>query len=327
MINNFNKQVVAVTGGAGLIGSYLVDLLVERGCKLVIIDDFSKGTIQNLTPNLNSIELREGNLEDFNFTYKALGDCDIIFHLASRAYGIGYSKNNHTNILLHNERITNNLITTFTQKKPKKILVVSSSCVYDDNGPDIIAESYPIVNEPELANLGYGWAKRIMEKKFQILSKELNVPVSIVRPFNIYGERYKWVGENSQAIPMLLKKVLDKQNPIIIWGSGNQKRNYIHAKDCAKFIVNIMENDNLGQIYNIGTEDVISIKELVNLIMKLSDIKLDVKFDRSKPEGRFIKSSDSTLLRGVVDKDKFKLIALKVGIIKMFDWYNKAFMN
>ena len=58
-----------------------------------------------------------------------------------------------------------------------------------------------------------------------------------------------------------------------------------------------MENDDLGQIYNIGTEDVISIKELVNLIMKLSDIKLDVRFDRSKPEGRFIKSSDSTLLR------------------------------
>ena len=164
-----------------------------------------------------------------------------------------------------------------------------------------------------------------MEKKFQILSKELNVPVSIVRPFNIYGERYNWVGEYSQAIPMLVKKVLDKNNPIIIWGSGNQKRNYIHAKDCARFLKTIMKNDDLGQIYNIGTEDVISMSELVNLIMKLSNIKLDIKFDKSKPEGRFVKSSQSALLKSIVDENKLNLLKLELGIIKMFDWYNLQF--
>ena len=76
----------------------------------------------------------------FDFVKKSMEDSSFVFHLASRAYGIGYSRNNHVQTLLHNEKITNNLINVFSTNKPKKILIVSSSCIYSDNGPDIISE-------------------------------------------------------------------------------------------------------------------------------------------------------------------------------------------
>ena len=90
-----------------------------------------------------------------------------------------------------------------------------------------------MIGEPEAANWGYGWSKRFLESRMSLLSKELGVRVGVVRPFNIYSERYRWAGEYSQAIPMLVKKILDNDGEIEIWGSGNQRRSYLHASDCA----------------------------------------------------------------------------------------------
>ena len=105
------------------------------------MDDFSKGKKSNLKNSINDIEIREGNLEDFSFVKKALLGSKIIFHLASRAYGIGYSQNNHLISLIHNEKVTTNLLEYFT-KPPERLLITSSSCVYSDHGPDIISKDF-----------------------------------------------------------------------------------------------------------------------------------------------------------------------------------------
>lgn len=118
MSDLWSGTVVAVTGGAGLIGSFLACQLVRVGANVIVIDDFSKGQRENLILIRDKIEIREGDLEDPVFASKAFESCDIIFHLASRAYGIGYSKHNHLNILQHNERITNNLLDTLKAKPP-----------------------------------------------------------------------------------------------------------------------------------------------------------------------------------------------------------------
>ena len=104
----YKSKVVCVTGGAGLIGSFLLELLLKDYSKVIIIDDFSTGMKQNVKHLLNDVEIREGNLENFDFCKKAFYKCDHVYHLASRAFGIGY--NNHLETLLHNEKITNNLI-------------------------------------------------------------------------------------------------------------------------------------------------------------------------------------------------------------------------
>ena len=156
MVSKIKK--IAVLGGAGLIGSYLTELLVSKGHKVVVIDDFSKGKKENLKKIENQIDIRYIDLENKKNLHNDLKDCRIFFHLASRAYGIGYSKNNHSKILLHNERITNNLISSLSKIKIEYFQCVSSSCVYDDNGPKKIKEEIEPEGIPEKANLGCGRA-------------------------------------------------------------------------------------------------------------------------------------------------------------------------
>ena len=325
MLKSFKNKEVIVTGGAGLIGSFLVDQLVELGAHVIVIDDFSKGLMSNIEHNSKNIEIRKGNLEDINFAKQALNEGKIIFHLASRAYGIGYENENKIKILIHNEKITNNLIEVFKITKPKHLLITSSSCVYDDNLSNNVKESFELEGTPEKANISYGWAKRFLEQKMLLLSQDINCSLYVVRPFNIYGERYNWVGKYSQAIPMIIKKILDGNDPVNIWGSGKQKRTYVHAHDCARIMLKIMLSNYTSTPVNIGFDDLISIEEVTNIICRLSNLSPKIDFDKNMPEGKFIKSSNTLLLKSILGSSFRQEINLENGIIKMFDWYNFQF--
>lgn len=319
-----NNKEIYVTGGAGLIGSYLCERLVSYGKKVFIIDDFSKGQIKNIKNFENDVEIIEADLQNLSQAKNSLSKAKEIYHLASRAYGVGYSSKNHIETLLHNEKITNNLLETFEETKPTKLMITSSSCVYMDEGPDSLAERYLFEKDPEKVNMGYGWAKRFLEQKFIILSKINKLDLKIVRPFNIYGERYKWVGEHSSAIPMLVKRILDNENPLVAWGSGNQRRSYLHAFDCARIMNLIMNKSNPNTVVNIGTKKTISVSELVKIICDLSGKKPNVIFDTNKPEGRFIKSSDSSYLSKIINEEIIT-VPIEAGIQKMINWYKENF--
>ncbi len=320
-------SVICITGGAGLIGSFLTKCLAENkhvNSKIVVIDDFSTGLQSNLFPFKNNIEIREGDLESKSFCNEAFTDCDIVYHLASRAFGIGYSSQNQLEMLIHNERVTTNLIDTLRKVKPKKLLITSSSCVYDDNSQTPIAEAPIFDGYPEYSNRGYGWAKRFLEQKSILLSQETGINLITVRPFNIYGETYKWRGDASQAIPMLVKKILSKEKSIEVWGSGDQRRSYIHALDCARIMHKLMElNYNCGPV-NIGTQETVSIKNLVSIISKLSQYKPKINFNIDRPEGRHNKSSNINLLSEILPNFQYS-ITLEEGMKRMLDWYSKVF--
>ena len=317
-------RTVAVTGGGGLIGSFLVDDLLEIGAKVVAIDDFSTGSKAHLAHVADHIQIREGNLEQPGFAADALAGCDVVFHLASRPHGVGYMHGRHLEVCLQNERVTDNLLAAAAHLRPDHLLVASSSCVHRDDGPDTFAELPVFDGEPERVNRGYGWAKRFLEQKSQLLSEETGIPVTIVRPVNIYGERYTWRGEHSQAIPMLVHKVLRGDDPIEIWGSGRQRRNYMHAADCARLMRRLVEVGHTDGPVNIGLEDTLSVGELVDLICRVSGRSPQRVFDTSKPEGRFVKSADSTKLRrilGHIDAG----IAIEDGLRRMLDWHRHTF--
>lgn len=318
---HFNERTVVVTGGAGLIGSFLVERLVELGARVLVADDFSKGQRANLASVANAIEIREGDLEDPRFAREALADGDVVFHLASRAYGVAYGKGRHLEILRHNERITDNLLAATAATRPAQLLVASSSCVYDDDGPDTVPELPVFEGEPEQVNWGYGWAKRFLEQKAELYARETGIATTVVRPFNIYGERYRWVGEYSQAIPMLVKRVLDGENPVVIWGSGNQRRSYVHASDCAEMMIALVAAGHAAGPVNLGTEETISIADLVRLLCRLVDASPGLEFDTGKPEGRFTKSADMSLFRRVLPDFQLR-VPLEDGLRRMVDWYH-----
>ena len=171
------RRKIAVLGGAGLIGSYLVEYLIKKKHNVVVIDDFSKGKKDNLKKVMNKIDIRCIDLEKKKNLHNVLKDCNIFFHLASRAYGVGYSTKNHSKILSHNEKITNNLISSLDKIKVDYFQCVSSSCVYDDNGPKKISEEIYPKGKPEKANLGYGIAKRLLEKKNNAFCKTFKISI------------------------------------------------------------------------------------------------------------------------------------------------------
>ena len=252
------------------------------------------------------------------------GGVDVIFHLASRAYGVGYAKGHHTELLQHNERITNNLLEAVARHRPVQVLITSSSCVYDDGGPDTVPELPLFEGEPEMANWGYGWAKRFLEQKALIYARETGVPMTIVRPFNIYGERYNWIGEYSQAIPMLVKKVMDGDDPVVVWGSGAQRRNYMHAIDCARIMRALVEAGHGDGPVNIGGADTVAMKDLVAMICDAAGRRPEVVCDTTKPEGRFVKSSDATALHAALPGHQLE-VGLGEGLARMTGWYERRF--
>jgi nucleoside-diphosphate-sugar epimerase len=320
---NLSGRMIVVTGGAGLIGSFLVEQLLACGAKVAAADDFSRGRREYLDGVGGRAELREGDLEHPDAMERALAGAEIVFHLASRVYGVGYSAGNHLAILEHNERITNNLIHVLARRPVTHLLVASSSCVYPDDGPDTIGEQPLFEGEPEAANWGYGWAKRMLEQKAVMLARETGTRLTIVRPFNIYGERYTWAGNDSQAIPMLVKKVMDGDEPVVVWGSGQQRRNYLHAIDCADAMAGLVAAGFTGAV-NIGTEDTVTLMELAATICRLAGRRAHLVSDTSRPEGRRTKSSDASLLRRAYP-DFRPRIGLEDGLTRMMGWYRANF--
>lgn len=314
----------AVTGGGGLIGSFLVDDLVARGARVIVVDDFSKGRRANLAQHGETVAIREVDLEVAGSALAALEGAEIVFHLASRAYGVGHGAGRHMEILAHNEAITNNVLSAVARLEPRHLMVTSSSCVHRDDGPDTVGELPLFDGEPERANLGYGWAKRFLEQKAMLLAAEKGIGLTIVRPFNIYGERYAWVGESSQAIPMLTHKVMSGADPVVIWGSGEQRRTYLHASDCAAIMAGLVATGWTDGPVNIGLAETVSVKELVAMLCRLAGRSPELVCDTSKPEGRFVKSSDPkrlmTALPGFVPG-----VSLEEGLGRMIGWYRSEF--
>ncbi|MEM7122388.1 MAG: NAD-dependent epimerase/dehydratase family protein [Pseudomonadota bacterium] len=324
MTSRVTGATCAITGGAGLIGSFLADQLVDAGAEVIVVDDFSKGARANIAHLDGKVDVREVDLEVMGSAREALAGAAYVFHLASRAYGVGHGAGRHGEILRHNERITDNVLAAVVVHRPAHLLVTSSSCVYPDDGPDTVSELPLFSGEPEAANRGYGWAKRFLEQKAILASEETGVPLTIVRPFNIYGERYAWVGESSQAIPMLVKKVMDGNDPVIIWGSGEQRRTYLHAADCALIMRRLVERDYTDGPVNIGLEETVSVRELVETVCRLAGRQPELTCDRSKPEGRFVKSSDPTRLFEAVP-DFAPTVGLDDGLNRMIGWYRSTF--
>ena len=309
---------ILVLGGAGLIGASLLKNLIKKGYKdITVLDDLSRGKINNIPLECNFIKDNICNIEKYN-----LGSFDVIFHLVSFMLGLGFSEKNQLKLYDNNVKLNENFISFLLKQNPDRLrlIYISSSCVYSDDGEDIVDESSPLGNFPELANIGYGFSKRYLEDRLKLLSVVNKFELSIVRPLNIYGESYRWAGEFSQAIPMLINKVMTS-NDVEVWGSGNQKRSYVHADDCAELLVRIAFNDQLIPLLNIGHEKVISMNDLVMLVAEIANKKITIINNLKKPEGRRVKGCSLKYIKIYFHDFNFN-VSLKEGLYRMiYKWY------
>jgi nucleoside-diphosphate-sugar epimerase len=178
---------------------------------------------------------------------------------------------------------------------------------------------------PESVNEGYGWAKRIQELAGDYYVHDYGMKVSIVRPFNPYGGNYHWGSEEkAHVVPALVKRVMDGEDPLRVWGTGKQRRNLLHASDATRLILTVVEKDLVATPVNIGYDEDITIADLVNLICEVSGKHPKVEFDTSRPEGRFRKCADATRLREVTN-GYVPRVSLREGIEEMIEWYRRSF--
>lgn len=290
---------VVVPGGAGFLGSYVVEQLVAAGARVTVIDNLESGRLENLKAVWNEIVFIQGDVTGVADCRRWFADQNAVLNLAGRAPGVGYSHLNHEVQLGRNLLIGGGVLEGARQAGVRRILVVSSSCVYPEDAPVPTPELPLFTGEPEQVNAGYGWAKRYQELQAHHYAQYFGMEIALARPFNAYGGRDLTLGERSHVIPALIERLLSDTPELVVWGSGRQTRSFIHARDVAAALLLLTEHYAVCDPVNVGHEQEISLKDLVALLMELSGIRKPVVFDASKPEGCRRKAADITKLRRV----------------------------
>ncbi len=316
---------VLVGGGSGFLGSYITPQLVEAGATVTVVDNLENSTLDNLAPILDQLEFIEADLRDPETCDQLMSGRDVVINLAAKAFGMEYSRAHNGEMLVYNLLCTLTALEAARKNNVERFLIVSSSCVYPDEAPIPTPELDVFTGMPESVNAGYGWAKRIQELAGSYYARDYGMKLTIVRPFNPYGANYRWGSDDkAHVIPALVKRVLDGEDPLVVWGSGNQRRNFLHASDAATVILKVIEKDKVDLPVNIGYDDDVSIADLVDLICDVARVAPKITFDTSKPEGRFRKCASADRLRDITDGYQPK-VSLREGIEEMMEWYRRSF--
>lgn len=316
---------ITAGGGGGFLGSYIVPRLLAAGARVTVVDNLEHGDRIGLDLSEPRLTFVEADLRERRVCDEVLDGCDLFINLAAKASGVGFSRTHHGEMLVDNVLTGLVPLQAAARLHVPHVVMVSTSCVYPDDAPVPTPELDPFVGSPEAVNEGYGWAKRIQELAAGYFARELGMTITILRPFNLYGANYPWRStEKAHVIPSLVKRVLDGEDPLVVWGSGEQRRNFLHGSDAAEIIVRVIEQAP-GEPVNIGYEEDTSIAELVSLICEVTGRSPRIVFDRSRPDGAARKSADSTRLRALTGNYEPR-VTLRQGIEEMVQWYARTFV-
>ena len=310
-----------VTGGTGFIGSHVVEKLVVLGAKVTVMDNLSNGKIKNIEYLRGRVKFMKGDCTNPRDALAACKNQECILNLAARVGGIEYNRTHQGTMLHDNIIIASTMIEAAREANVDRFLVISSACVYPHNALVPTPESEGFRGEPESTNGGYGWAKRMAETLGKYYAEEFGMNVGIVRPYNAYGPRDHFDSATSHVIPALIKRVMDGEDPVIVWGSGTQTRAFLYVEDLAEGMIQAIEKYPQPDPINLGTDEEVSIAELVSMIINISGVKASVRFDSSKPDGSPRRNSDNTKVKenvGFTAKT-----SLQEGITKTVKWYKE----
>lgn len=315
---------VLIGGGCGFLGSYLVPVLAEAGAYVTVVDNLENGDRSVLAAFEPHVLFVQADLRDRDSCNALLQGTDIFINLAAKASGVGFSRTHHGEMLIDNVLCGLVPLQAAVRHAVPHVVLTSTSCVYPDDAPVPTPELDPFTGSPEAVNEGYGWAKRVQELAAGYVARESGMRITTLRPFNMYGANYPWRSvEKAHVIPALVKRVLDGENPLVVWGSGRQRRNFLHGSDAAEAIARVIAGGGEGAV-NIGYEEDTSVAELVSLICEVTRRSPRIVFDTSRPDGAARKSADATKLRALTGGYEPR-VSLRQGIEEMVEWYERSF--
>lgn len=258
----------AITGGAGFLGSHIVDYFVDQGEDVVVVDDFSSGHEENLTNVVDDVEIRNVDLRKRDATIESFEDIDVVVHLAAKIGGIGYFHHVPADIIAMNDAMNGNVFDAAVEHDLDRVCYASSSMVYEN------ATDFP-VTEDQLGEIpppdsAYGFQKLAGEYYCEAYHDQYDVEYSIFRPFNAVGPREPPGEEVGQAhvIPDFVLKIRDeKQYPLEILGSGEQVRSFTNVRDIAAGVYKCAyDAEAANDDFNLGSSEAVSMLTLAEKI-------------------------------------------------------------
>jgi len=307
-MNDLKDKKILITGGAGFLGRKVVEKLKERGCS-----------------DLRVPRSKEHNLIEKEACKEIVKGQDIVIHLAAHVGGIGLNREKPGTLFYENIMMGVQLMEEARKANVKKFVAVGTICAYPKFCPVPFKEENLWEGYPEETNAAYGIAKKVLLVQAQSYRQEFGFNAIYLLPINIYGPSDNFNPESSHVIPALIKKIYDakkdNKNHIEVWGTGKATREFFYVEDAAEAIVLATEKYDKPEPVNIGSGFEISIKELVDRIVKIMKFKGEIKWDKTKPDGQPRRRLDVSKAKkefGFMAKTKFE-----DGLVKTIDWYNK----
>jgi GDP-L-fucose synthase len=302
-----DKRVV-VTGGAGFLGSFLVEELEARGAAEIFV------------PRSRVYDLRQREA-----VQRMLADArpNIIIHLAARVGGIGTNRTHPAEFFYDNLMMGADLIHESWRAGVEKFVAIGTICAYPKYTPIPFKEENLWEGYPEETNAPYGIAKKMLLVQAQAYRQQYDFNAIYLLPVNLYGPRDNFDLETSHVIPALIRKFIEAQSSnrstVTVWGDGSPTREFLYVKDCAEAIALAAERYNKPDPVNIGAGFEISIKDLVHLIANMTDFKGEIIWDVSKPGGQPRRSLDTS--RAEREFGFKAKVGFEEGLRQTIEWY------
>ena len=302
-----NKRVL-ITGGNGFLGSYLVKKLKELNPKLVRIAD------------INKYDLRK-----YEDCLKATKDIDVVIHLAAKVGGIGFNREFPADLFEDNILMGTFMMKAARINKVKKYLALGTICAYPKFTPIPFTETNLWNGYHEETNAPYGLAKKMQLVQSTACRDQYGFNSIFLLPVNLYGPGDNFNPKSSHVIPALIKKFVEaKQNndkEVVVWGTGKPTREFLYVEDAVEGILLACERYDKPDAVNLGSAFEISIKDLAQLIKKLTGFKGKLSWDKTKPDGQPKRKLDISMARkefGFSAKTTFEK-----GLKNTIDWYTE----
>jgi GDP-L-fucose synthase len=301
---------ICVTGGAGFLGSYVLEKLSERGAQNVFV------------PKIEQYDLVEpGDVERMLND----ADADIVIHLAAHVGGIGANQAHPAEFFYDNLMMGVQLIHQSWKRGVEKFVAIGTVCAYPKFTPIPFKEEYLWDGYPEETNAPYGLAKKMQLVQSEAYREQYNFNSIFLIPVNLYGPRDNFNLETSHVIPALIRKALEAQDRgddhLVVWGDGSPTREFLYAQDAAEGILLAAEGYNSSDPVNLGSGEEISIKNLAEKIIELTGFEGELLWDTSRPNGQPRRALDTSRA-----KERFGFEAqvnLDEGLKRTVEWYQE----
>ena len=304
---------IYVAGHRGLVGSAIVRALEKQGYDNLILRTHSELDL-----------LDQKSTADFFKKEKP----EYVFLAAAKVGGIMANKTYPADFIYQNLQIQNNIIHHSYLNGVKKLLFLGSSCIYPKLCPQPIKEEYLLTGALEPTNEPYAIAKIAGIKMCQAYNKQYGTDFISVMPTNLYGPGDNFDLESSHVLPALIRKFheakINNQTEVVVWGTGAARREFLYVDDLADACVFLMNSYDNSEIINIGTGEDLSIKELAEMIKKITGFTGKINWDASRPDGTPRKLLDVSRLHNLGWKHK---INLTDGILSTYEWYQSVNQN